>query len=56
MVTKAFQFVLVVSIPMTVYFIIYVKESILFLAGKSFLPATAAMIILMPTLIFDWIV
>ena len=51
MVTKAFQFVLVVSIPMTVYFIIYVKESILFLAGESFLPATAAMIILMPTLI-----
>lgn len=52
MVTKAFQFVLIVSVPMMVYFILYAKESILFLAGESFLPATASMIILMPTVLF----
>ena len=52
MVTKAFQFVLIVSVPMMVYFILYAKESILCLAGESFLPATASMIILMPTVLF----
>lgn len=52
MVTKAFQFVLIVSVPMMVYFILYAKESILFLAGESFLPATVSMIILMPTVLF----
>ena len=35
-----------------VYFILYAKESILCLAGESFLPATASMIILMPTVLF----
>ena len=51
MVKKAFQFVLVAATPLMVYFILFAKESILFLAGESFLPAITPMQILMPTVL-----
>lgn len=51
MVRKAFNFVFVVATAVTIYFALYAKESILFLAGEAFLPATAPMIILMPTVL-----
>lgn len=51
MVKKAFQFVLVAATPLMVYFILFAKESILFLAGESFLPAITPMQVLMPTVL-----
>ena len=51
MTEKAFQFVLVAATPLMVYFILFAKESILFLAGESFLPAITPMQILMPTVL-----
>lgn len=52
MVKKAFQFVFLVATPLVVYFMIYTRESIVFLAGESFLSAVTPMIILMPTVLF----
>ena len=51
MVRKAFNFVFVAATAVTIYFALYAEESILFLAGEAFLPATAPMIILMPTVL-----
>lgn len=39
----ALQAVLFLSIPLAVYFVLYSKESLLFLAGNEYLPATLAM-------------
>lgn len=52
MVRKAFQFVFLAATPLMIYFMLYAKESILFLAGESFLPAVLPMNILMPTVLF----
>lgn len=49
---KALQTVLILSVPLTVYFILYARESILFLSGDDFFGAILPMQILMPTLIF----
>lgn len=54
MVSKAFNFVFIAATSVTVYFMLYAEESILFLAGeagKSFLPAVGPMLILMPTVL-----
>ncbi len=51
MVGKAFNFVLVAASAVTVYFMIFARESILLLAGEAFLPAVSPMIILMPTVL-----
>lgn len=52
MVKKAFQFVFLVATPLVIYFMIYAKEAILFLAGEAFGAAVLPMIILMPTVLF----
>lgn len=49
MVVKAFNFVFVAAASVSIYFAIYSRESILFLAGEAFLPAVLPMIILLPT-------
>ncbi len=51
MISKAFSFVFVAATAVMVYFMIYAKESILFLAGEAFLPAIYPMLILMPTVL-----
>lgn len=49
---KAVSFVVVLGVPMVLYFMIFARESILFLAGEEFLKgAVAPMIILMPTVL-----
>lgn len=48
---KALTFVLMVSIPVTVYFMLYARETILFISGEAFLPSVASMRWIMPTLI-----
>ena len=49
---KALRFVFVVATPLTLFFIIYSRESILFVAGDDFTAAIPAMAIMMPTLLF----
>lgn len=49
---KAINFVILISIPMMIYFIMFAKESILFLAGDSYAKSIAPMQIIMPTLLF----
>lgn len=49
---KAINFVFLISIPLTVYFILYAKEGILFLSGNAYSKAILPMQVIMPTLIF----
>lgn len=49
---KAIKFVFLISIPLTVYFILYAKEGILFLSGNAYSKAILPMQVIMPTLIF----
>lgn len=51
MIAKAVNFVLLLSLPLTVYFIFYAKESILLLSGSKYIGATLPMCIIMPTII-----
>lgn len=46
---KAFQFVIVSAVPLTLFFMLGSRDTIGFLAGEEFLPASAAMVIIMPT-------
>lgn len=49
---KAINFVICIAIPMTVYFILYAKESVRFLSGNTFDNAILPMQIILPTIIF----
>lgn len=52
MVGKAVNFVVLLGMPLTLYFMIFAKESILFLAGAEYVKgAVTPMIILMPTIL-----
>lgn len=51
LVSKAFSFVLLFSIPCCLFFSIMAKDVILLLSGAEFLPAIPAMIVLMPTIL-----
>lgn len=46
---KSFRFILIVSLPITIFFAIFSRECIDVLAGKEFLESVKPMIILMPT-------
>ena len=48
---KALNFVLLISVPMTVYFIIYARAGIIFLSGEAYEGSVVPMQIIMPTLI-----
>ncbi len=48
---KALQFVILLASPLSVYFILYAKESILLLSGAAYLEAVTPMRIIMPTVI-----
>lgn len=49
---KALEFVFLCSIPMTLYFILFAKQGILFLSGEDYLGSVLPMQIIMPTLVF----
>ncbi len=49
---KAINFVILISFPLTLYFILFAKEGIYFLSGDAYANAILPMQILMPTLIF----
>lgn len=52
LVSKAFSFVLLFSIPCCIYFSVYARPVVEFLSGPGYLLAVAPMIILMPTILF----
>ena len=49
---KAINFVLLLAVPLTVYFILYAFEGIMFLSGNEYGPSVFPMQIVMPTLLF----
>lgn len=49
---KALSFVIVLSLPLVVYFILLSRQAILFLSGSEFLPATRPMQFIMPSVLF----
>lgn len=49
---KALSFVVITAIPIAVYFIVFAKESILFIAGDAFANSILPMQIIMPTIVF----
>lgn len=51
MIAKTINFVLLVSLPLTIYFILYAKESILLLSGEEFMGAVIPMCVITPTII-----
>ena len=50
--SKALNFVVVIALPLSVYFIIYAQDAIMFLSGSEYLGAILPMKIIMPTLLF----
>lgn len=52
LVKDALDFILIVSLPLTIYFTLYAKEAILLLSGESFLASVEPMQIIMPTVFF----
>lgn len=49
---KAMNFVILAALPMTLYFLIYAKESIFFLSGSAYAGSTIPMKIIIPTVAF----
>lgn len=52
LVSKAFSFVLLFSVPCCLYFSAYAQPVVEFLSGPGYLPAVGPMVILMPTILF----
>lgn len=52
LVKDALGFIFIISLPLTVYFTLYAKDSILFLSGETFLYSVEPMQIIMPTVFF----
>lgn len=48
---KAMNFIMIVALPMWIYFTLFAKESVLLLSGDSYLPAVRPMILIMPTVL-----
>lgn len=48
---KAMNFVILLAMPLMIYFILFAREGILFLSGSAFEPAVLPMQIIMPTLL-----
>ena len=51
MAAKAFRVVLLMAVPLTVYFMIFARHGIFFLSGNMYEPSIIPMIVIMPTLI-----
>ncbi len=49
---KAINFVFLISLPMTIYFILFAKEGIYFLSGNAYAGSILPMQIIMPTIFF----
>lgn len=47
--SRVLNFLLLITIPLTLFFTLYVKDSIILLSGEAFLDASLSMRLLMPT-------
>ncbi len=52
MAVKALQFVWMMALPVTIYFMMFAKESIGFLSGQAYAPAAEPMCIILPTVVW----
>lgn len=52
LIKKSFEVVWLISLPLTIYFVIFAKDSLIFLSGESFVGATLAMQLITPTIFF----
>lgn len=52
MTSQALSFVLMISLPLSVYFVIFADAGIGFLSGPAYMPAVFPMRLIMPTIIF----
>ncbi len=52
MTSHALSFVLLISLPLAVYFMLFAEEGIGFLSGPAYAPAAISMRLIMPTIIF----
>ena len=50
--SRVLNFLLLITIPLTLFFTLYVKDSIILLSGEAFLDASLSMRLLMPTVLF----
>lgn len=50
--SRVLNFLLLITIPLTLFFTLYVKDSIILLSGEAFLDASLSMRLLMPTVFF----
>lgn len=48
---KAISFVLLISLPIAVFFMSFAKETVLFMAGAAYEPAVVPMLFIMPTIV-----
>ena len=48
---KSIEFVVLISVPLMIYFMIYAKETIIFLSGDAYIGAIIPMQLIMPTLL-----
>lgn len=48
---KALNFVILISIPISIFFMVYAEESIMILSGQKYLGATNALIVITPSII-----
>ena len=51
-VKKAIRFVLLISVPLTVYFMLFARECIIFISGNLYENSILPMIVIMPTVVF----
>lgn len=49
--SKSFNFILVISIPLTLFFILFAKDCLIFISGSEYADAALSMQLIMPTII-----
>lgn len=52
MTSQALRFVLMISLPLSIYFMIFADVGIAFLSGPAYMPAVLPMRLIMPTIVF----
>lgn len=51
MIGKSYRFVVLLALPLAVFFMLFAKDGILFLSGPAYLPSVMPMIVIMPTVL-----
>ena len=51
LISKSIRFVFIIALPLTIFFILFAKETLIVLSGRDFIGATLAMQIITPTIL-----